>query len=118
VEEDQGGEKITCLRAYQIAVGKLGVDPAYFLHKMSVKQFNNLLIGYNEKYEEEHNKWRKLVYYIAKPNFSIGAYEDFEALRKDPVRSQKSTRERFEGIVKLFKLDKKVKLEKKDYGVR
>lgn len=111
--------KITCLRAYQIAVGKLGVDPGYFLHKMSFLQFNNLLIGYYEKYEEEHNKYRKLLYYLAKPNFKVGPFEEFEKLEQvSKAKKQKSTKERFDFVVELFNLKKGVKLSKKEYGVR
>lgn len=112
-------EKITCIRAYQIAVGKLGIDPDYFLHKMTARALNEMLIGWNEKYEDEHYRWRVLTYYTAKPHFKIGDFENFYNISKaKKMKVEKSTKSRFEFITKLFGIDGGVDLNKHRHGIR
>ena len=82
---------ITC---YKIAVGVMGIDPEYFLHKMSMEGFSTALEGYNDNTRVLWTKLRIQCYWAVVAdlenkdfkNFCISSmpfeWEDKEAVRK------------------------------------
>lgn len=50
---------------YKSIVGKIGIDPEYFWHKMSFMEANALFNALAEEYEDSWEKTRTIAYYAA-----------------------------------------------------
>lgn len=50
---------------YKTIVGKMGIDPEYFWHKMTQSEVNALFEAIAEEYEESWEKIRTISYYAA-----------------------------------------------------